>query len=168
MKTLSEDSAPAMPKPVAIKAADSAPRKAPIAYPVSFHAQIGNRIKRPLGDLFGLKNFGVNITTLEPGARSSLRHSHAQEDEFVYVLSGELTLITNDGERKLRASMAAGFPRGDGDGHHLVNNGTAPASYLEIGTRSSDDDVDYPDLDMKGVKRGGRYSFFRKNGDPYD
>jgi uncharacterized cupin superfamily protein len=137
-------------------------------YPAEHASGFEGRVKRAMTEKLGLTQFGVNITTLEPGARSSLRHSHAQEDEFVYVLSGELTLITNDGERKLRASMAAGFPRGDGDGHHLVNNGTAPASYLEIGTRSSDDDVDYPDLDMKGVKRGGRYSFFRKNGDPYD
>ncbi len=143
-------------------------RRGTVVYPAELAGGFEGRVKRAMTEKLGLSQFGVNITTLEPGARSALRHSHAREDEFVYILSGELTLITDEGEHQLRASMAAGFPCGEGNGHHLVNNGTAPATYLEIGTRSSDDDVDYPDHDLKGVKRGGRYSFFRRNGDPYD
>ncbi len=136
-------------------------------YPRAHAGGLEGRIKRALTEPLGLTQFGVNITTLEPGAKSALRHWHAQEDEFIYVLSGEITLVTNAGERILRPSMAAGFPRGEADGHQLINKGNAPATYLEIGTRASDDDVVYPDVDMKGEKRGGRYRFLHKNGDPY-
>lgn len=136
-------------------------------YPAEHADGFDRRLKRAMTERLGLTQFGVNITTLEPGARSALRHWHAQEDEFIYVLSGELTLITNAGEQLLRPSMAAGFPHGDRNGHCLVNNSGAPATYLEIGTRLKDDDVDYPDVDMKGEKRDGHYRFLHKNGEPF-
>jgi len=143
------------------------PERRGTAYPAEFAVGLEGRVKRVLTEPLGLTQFGVNITTLEPGARSSQRHWHAKEDEFIYVLSGEITLVTKDGETVLKPSMAAGFPCGDRNGHQLVNKSSAPATYLEIGTRSPDDDVTYPDIDMAGRKRDGRYTFTRKNGDPF-
>ena len=143
------------------------PARRSTIYPRPFSAGLQGRVKRVLTDALGLTQFGVNLTTLEPGARSALRHWHAKEDEFIYVLSGEITLVTKDGEKLLKPSMAAGFPCGDRNGHQLVNKGSEPATYLEIGTRSPDDDVTYPDIDMAGKKRDGHYTFTRKNGDPF-
>ncbi len=143
------------------------PERRGTVYPAEHASGFEGRAKRALTEALGLSQFGVNLTTLEPGAKSSQRHCHAQEDEFIYVLSGEITLVSNEGEQVLKPSMAAGFPRGDGNGHQLVNRGSMTATYLEIGTRSSEDDVDYPDIDMRGVKRDGRYRFVRRNGDPY-
>lgn len=145
----------------------SLPARRSTVYPAEHAEGFEGRIKRALTEQLGLTQFGINVTILEPGAKSSQRHWHAQEDEAIYVLSGQLTLVTNEGERVLRAGMAAGFPRGDGNGHQLVNKSDAPATYLEIGTRSPDDDVEYPDIDMLGEKRDGRYRFKRKSGDPY-
>ena len=142
------------------------PRVASI-YPAPFAAPLAGREKRALGDPLRLTQFGVNLVTLAPGAWSSQRHWHAKEDEFIYVLSGEITLVTKDGEQVLKPSMAVGFPCGDRNGHQLVNRGSAPATYLEIGTRSPDDDVTYPDIDMVGRKRDGRYAFTRKTGEPF-
>lgn len=135
-------------------------------YPARYAAALDGRVKRALTGALGLTQFGVNITTLEPGSVSSQRHWHAAEDEFIYVLDGVLTLVCNDGERVLIAGMCAGFPKGDANGHQLVNKGTLPATYLEVGTRSPEDDVEYPDIDMKGIKREGTYRFTRKNGEP--
>jgi len=137
------------------------------SYPAEYAGGLEGRIKRALTEALGLTQFGVNVTTLEPGAMSAQRHWHQKEDEFVYVLSGRITLVTNAGEQVLDPHMAAGFPSGDGDGHHLINRTDTPATYLEIGTRCNDDDVDYPDIDMRGRKRDGRYRFFRKNGEPF-
>ena len=125
------------------------------------------RIKRALTDALGLTQFGVNLTTLEPGAMSSHRHWHVKEDECVYVLDGELVLVTDEGECVLRQGMAAGFPAGEANGHHLVNRSAAPATYLEIGTRSKDEDATYSDIDMRGEKRDGTFRFFTKAGEPY-
>jgi len=144
-----------------------APRTTTV-YPEPFKAGFEGRLKRALTEKLGLSQFGVNLTTLQPGARSSHRHWHAIEDEFIYVLAGELTLCTMDGEATIRVSMAVGFPAGDKNGHCLINKGTEPATYLEIGTRSPVDDVDYPDIDMKAEKRDGKYRFLHKNGDPYE
>jgi uncharacterized cupin superfamily protein len=143
------------------------PQRRGTVYPAQFSGDVEGRIKRALTEPLGLTQFGVNLTVLEPGAKSSQRHWHALEDEFIYVLAGEITLVTNAGTEVLRAGMAAGFPKGDGDGHQLVNRGTAAATYLEVGTRSKDDDVVYPDIDMNGLKRGGTYRFFHRNGEPY-
>jgi uncharacterized cupin superfamily protein len=137
-------------------------------YPAPFAAGLEGRIKRPLTEALGLTQFGVNLTTLEPGAMSSLRHWHAKEDECVYLLEGELVLITDEGECVLKPGMAAGFPAGDANGHHLINRSTQPATYLEIGTRSQDEDATYPDVDLRAEKRDGRFRFLRKSGEPYE
>lgn len=137
-------------------------------YPAEFAAGFERRIKRPLTEALGLTQFGVNLTTLEPGAMSSLRHWHANEDECVYVLEGELVLITDEGECVLEPGMVAGFPAGEANGHHLINRSTKPATYLEIGTRSKDEDANYSDVDLRAEKRDGRYRFVRKSGEPYE
>jgi uncharacterized cupin superfamily protein len=135
-------------------------------YPAAFAAGFEGRIKRALGDAGGLTQFGVNLTTLEPGAMSAHRHWHAREDEFIYVLEGELTLITDAGEEVLGPGMAASFPAGEANGHQLINKGMSPATYLEIGTRSADEDADYPDIDLRLRKRDGKPVFLRKSGEP--
>jgi uncharacterized cupin superfamily protein len=137
-------------------------------YPAPFASGFEARVKRALTGPLGLTQFGVNLTTLEPGGMSSLRHWHANEDECVFMLEGELVLVTDDGERVLKSGMAAGFPAGEANGHHLVNRGAAPATYLEIGTRSKDEDATYSDVDMRGEKRDGQFRFFRKSGEPYE
>ena len=137
-------------------------------YPPEFLAGFDKRIKRALGDAGGLTQFGVNLTTLEPGAMSALRHWHAREDEFVFVLDGEVVLITDAGEELLGAGMAATFPAGEPNGHHLVNRSGAPATYLEVGTRAPDDEVVYPDVDLHYSKRDGARRFVRKSGEPYE
>jgi uncharacterized cupin superfamily protein len=123
-------------------------------YPTRFAAGFDKRLKRALGDAGGLTQFGVNLTTLEPGAMSALRHWHTHEDEFVFVLEGEV--------------MAATFPAGEPNGHQLVNRSAASATYLEVGTRSPVEDVVYPDVDLRFLKRDGRASFVRKSGEPYE
>ncbi|MFA5900809.1 MAG: cupin domain-containing protein [Hyphomicrobium sp.] len=137
-------------------------------YPAEFAAGFDKRIKRALGDAGGLTQFGVNLTTLEPGAVSALRHWHAREDEFVYVVDGELTLVTDTGEETLLPGMAATFPAGEANAHQLVNRSDAPATYLEVGTRTTDDEVHYSDVDLHYLKRDGRRSFVRKSGEPYE
>jgi uncharacterized cupin superfamily protein len=127
---------------------DSVSQRKGSSYPAPFHEKVGGRIKRALGDAGGLTDFGVNLTFLPPGAWSSQRHWHTDEDEFVYVLSGELTLVTDAGEATLRAGECAAFPKNAPDGHHLINKGSTPASYLEVGSRSNDDACHYPDIDL--------------------
>jgi uncharacterized cupin superfamily protein len=137
-------------------------------YPTRFAAGFDKRLKRALGDAGGLTQFGVNLTTLEPGAMSALRHWHTHEDEFVFVLEGEVMLVTDAGEELLGAGMAATFPAGEPNGHQLVNRSAASATYLEVGTRSPVEDVVYPDVDLRFLKRDGRASFVRKSGEPYE
>lgn len=132
--------------------------------PAQFHAAISPRVKKALGTAAGLTQFGVNLVTLGPGAASSQRHWHSSEDEFVYVLTGRLALVTNSGEQILGPGMAAGFPAGVEDGHHLINRGPAEATYLEIGSRAPDDDCSYADIDLHMEKRGGEVTFRRKDG----
>jgi len=136
-------------------------------YPAQLAKGFEGRIKRALGNAGGLTQFGVNLTTLEPGAMSAHRHWHAREDEFIYVLDGELTLITDAGEEVLRQGMAASFPAGEANGHQLVNKSARPATYLEVGTRSADEDAEYPDIDLRLEKRGGKVVFLHKSGEPY-
>ena len=150
-----------------IEDANALPGRRGTVYPLEFAEGFDGRFKRALTEALGLTQFGVNLTTLEPGAKSSQRHCHSEEDEFVYVLAGEIVLITDEGERVLKPGMAAGFPRGDGNAHQLVNRGGVAATYLEVGTRSANDDVSYPDIDMVGRKREGKYRFFHRNGEPY-
>src|SRR5262245_39063901 len=137
-------------------------------YPAPFGDKLAGREKRALGDAtLQLTQFGVNLVTLAPGAWSSQRHWHAHEDEFIYVLQGEVTLVTDAGRKTLTAGMAAGFPAGKADGHHLINQSGSPALYLEVGTRGKNEEAQYSDIDMMARKDGGRFVFMHKNGDPY-
>ncbi|MDP6573705.1 MAG: cupin domain-containing protein [Rhodospirillales bacterium] len=136
-------------------------------YPEPFAAECRARRKQALGDAAGLENFGVNLVRMAPGVWSSQRHWHSAQDEFVYILEGEVVLITDAGEQTLGPGMAAGFPAGSGDGHHLVNRSDADAVYLEVGDRRAGDDVDYPDIDMAARWLDGVREFVRKNGTPY-
>lgn len=117
-------------------------------YPEPFKSRMGDRIKRRLGEAFGLTQFGVNLVVLGPGGQSALRHWHSLEDEFLYVLEGELVLVTDAGEQLIRAGDCAGYKAGKPDGHHLINRGTAPARYLEVGSRVARDVAFYPDDDL--------------------
>ena len=154
-------------KPQAVIAAEAPPRERSSNYPEPFAARMDGRIKRPLGDLFGLTNFGVNLTTLRPGAVSSLRHAHSRQDELVYILEGEPTLVTNEGETQLRPGMAAGFKAGSLDAHHLVNRTDRDVVYLEIGDRAARDTVVYPDDDIRAAFADDRWRFVHKDGRPY-
>ena len=153
--------------PIALRATDAAPRARPSNYPPMLAARLAGREKRVLGDLFGLTNFGVNLTHLPPGAMSAFRHAHALQDEFVYVLEGTPTLVTDAGETPLAPGMCAGFPAGSGDGHHLVNRSDADVLYLEVGDRQPGEAVDYPDDDLVGRTVDGSWRYFHKDGQPY-
>ncbi len=117
-------------------------------YPEPFRSRMGDRAKRKLGEACGLTRFGVNLVTLGPGGQSALRHWHTLEDEFVYVLAGEVVLVTEAGEQVLGPGMCAGYPAGRHDAHHFVNRSAAPAVYLEIGNRIEGDNAFYPDDDL--------------------
>ena len=136
-------------------------------YPPEYAEQCRDRTWRELGNAVGLSQFGVNLTTLPPGAWSAHRHWHMQEDEFVYILDGEAVLVTDDGEHTLSAGMAAGFPAGKRNGHHLVNKSHRPVVFLEVGTRALNDDGEYPDIDMKFETRSGQFKTMRKNGNSF-
>lgn len=136
-------------------------------YPAQFAEKCAKREKKMLGDLFDLTQFGVNLTTLPPGQWSALRHWHQQEDEFIYVVSGELILIDDDGEHTLAAGMCAGFPAGVQNGHHVVNNSDQPASFIEVGTRSVTEHAEYPDVDLIADKDENGFNFSNRKGEPY-
>ena len=154
-------------RPVAIRAAEAPPRARASGYPPDLAAKVAGREKRPLGDRFGLKNFGVNLTRLAPGAASSLRHAHEKQDEFVYVLEGEPTLVTDAGATPLAPGMCAGFPAGTGNAHHLVNRTERDVLYLEIGDRSPGDSASYPDDDLlAALGIDGKWRYTRKDGTP--
>jgi len=135
------------------------------SYPREFASVISGREKQKLGDEVGLTQFGVNITRIRAGSASALRHWHEHEDEFIYVIEGELVLHENDGETVLRAGDAAGFRAGSGNAHCLINRTTRDALYLEVGTRAESERVHYPDVDfmMERDETGRRY--FRKSGE---
>lgn len=153
-------------KPAAIDAHD-VPARTGTIYPPPYAAALAGRAKRPLGDAFGLSQFGVNLTQLAPGAASSERHWHEREDEFIYVVSGEVTLIDDDGEHPLTSGMCAGFRAGAANAHKLVNRSATTAVVLEVGARSEGDRVHYPEADMAAVKGNGRYRITRKDGTAY-
>jgi uncharacterized cupin superfamily protein len=136
-------------------------------YPDPFHKSAKDRAKRALGDAAGLTQFGVNLVTLPPGAWSSQRHWHSDEDEFVYVLEGELTLVTEAGEEPVKPGMAAGFPKNAPNGHHFINRGATPAVYLEVGTRSDADACSYPDIDLALRLEDGKPVWLHKDGRRY-
>ncbi len=153
---------------VAVSALDSALPTKPTVYPEPFASRVAGREKRTLGDLFGLTNFGVNITRLVPGAVSALRHAHARQDEFIYVLEGTPTLITDAGETELSPGMCAGFKAGTGDAYHLINRTDTDVVILEVGDRSTGDSAEYPDDDIQAVlDTNGKWKFTHKNGAPY-
>lgn len=158
---------PDEPLPIAVVAEETPPRTRPSNYPEPFVSRMAGREKRPLGDLFGLTNFGVNLTRLAPKAASALRHAHSRQDEFIYILRGSPTLYTDEGPTRLDPGMCAGFKAGTGDGHHLVNETTEDVVYLEIGDRTPGDEASYPDDDLKARLRDGKWIFTRKNGSPY-
>ena len=136
-------------------------------YPAQFKPGVAGRSKRILGDALGLKNFGVNLTTVKAGSASALRHWHTREDEFIYIVSGELALVTDAGEQLLTAGMAAGFPAGKADGHCLVNRTDCDAVYLEVGDRKAEDEARYPDVDLDRRNTPAGRTFCRKDGTPY-
>jgi uncharacterized cupin superfamily protein len=155
--------------PVAIFASEAAERARKSVYPEQFASRVGGRIKRPLGDLFGLTVFGVNLTTLKPGAMSALRHAHTKQDEFIYILEGHPVLVTDEGETQLKPGMCAGFKAGTGNAHHLINRGQKDVIYLEVGDRTPGDGASYPDDDLITVKSedGKSRVFIHKDGTPY-
>lgn len=153
--------------PIAVRAAEVPARARKSVYPEPFASRMQGREKRVLGDLFGLQNFGVNLTRIEPGGCSALRHAHALQDEFIYVLEGHPTLLTNAGATLLAPGMCAGFRAGTGDAHQLVNQSDHAAVYLEIGDRSAGDQVSYPDDDLRAESINGAWVFLHKDGSPY-
>jgi uncharacterized cupin superfamily protein len=136
-------------------------------YPEPFKSRMGDRIKRRLGEACGLTKFGVNLVSLPAGGQSALRHWHTLEDEFVYVLSGEVTLITDAGEQTLGPDMCAGYPAGKRDAHHFINRGGEPAIYLEIGSRIPGDSSFYPDDDLMWCDDGAGEYGAHKDGRRY-
>jgi uncharacterized cupin superfamily protein len=146
---------------------ESLPIDTRTGYPPPFDRVVYGRERKRLGIAAGLDQFGVNLTTLRPGAASALRHWHEKEDEFVYVLEGEIVLIEDGGETVLRPGDAAGFKANSGNGHHLMNRTTSDAVYLEIGTRSKVERVEYPDVDLRVVRDDKGFRYTHKNGDPY-
>jgi uncharacterized cupin superfamily protein len=155
------------PAPLALVAKDMPPRTKPSNYPEPFFSRMARREKRPLGDTFGLKNFGVNLTRLAPGGESALLHRHSKQDEMVYILEGEPTLVTDQGEVQLRPGMCAGFPAG-GIAHQLVNRTDKDVLYLEIGDRTPGDEGSYPNDDIKAaLGPDGKWLFTHKDGRAY-
>jgi uncharacterized cupin superfamily protein len=152
--------------PIAIVAAETAPRTKASNYPEPFFSRILKRVKRPLGDFFGLKNFGVNLTRLAPGGESALLHRHSKQDEFVYILEGTPTLVTDRGEVLLSPGMCAGF-HAAGLAHQLVNRTTRDVLYLEIGDRTPGDEGTYPADDIQAKLGSDGWAFTHKDGTPY-
>ena len=155
------------PNPIALPAASLPARSKPSNYPEPFFSRMLKREKRPLGDHFGIRNFGVNLTRLSPGGESALLHRHSKQDEFVYILEGEPTPVTDREEVALSPGMCAGFPA-QGIAHQLVNRTERDVVYLEIGDRTPGDEGSYPRDDLKAVLGlDGKWIFTRKDGAPY-
>lgn len=153
--------------PIAIDATQAPRRTTPSNYPEPFASRMTDRIKQPLGNLFGLTNFGVNLTRLKAGGISALRHAHTRQDEFIYVLEGRPTLVTDEGKTRLSPGMCAGFKAGTGNGHHLINETGEDAVYLEIGDRTAGDEASYPDDDLRAAMVEGKWIFTHKDGRGY-
>ena len=158
---------PKVAKPVALLASEAPALTKPSNYPEPFASRMQGRVKQPLGDLFGLTNFGVNLTRLAPKAVSALRHSHTKQDEFIYILQGNPVLHTNEGRTQLSPGMCAGFKAGTGNGHRLVNESTEDVVYLEAGERTPGDEGSYPDDDLKALMVEGSWQYTHKDGTPY-
>jgi len=153
--------------PIAIFAYEAPKRVRLSTYPEPFASRMAGRQKHPLGDLFGLTNFGVNLTRLQPNGISALRHTHSKQDEFVYILQGYPTLHSDEGMTRLSPGMCAGFKAGTRNAHRLINETLEEVIYLEIGDRTSGDEGTYPDDDLKVRLVEGKWQYFHKNGTPY-
>ncbi len=153
--------------PVAIAADQAPPRATHSILPEPFASRMQGRTRHPLGELFGLTNFGVNLTRLLPGGVSALRHTHSRQDEFIYILQGRPVLVSNAGETQLAPGMCAGFKAGNGDAHQLLNRTGEEVLYLEVGDRSPGDTVLYPDEDLRGILVDGQWRFTHRDGTPY-
>jgi uncharacterized cupin superfamily protein len=153
--------------PAVVRATDVPVREKASVYPEPFASRMAGRSKRPLGAWFGLENFGVNLTTLQPGSVSALRHAHTRQDEFLYVLTGRIRLECGSGIWELEPGMCAGFPAGTGDAHRVINLSQEEATYLEIGDRTPGDEASYPDDDLVARSIEGNWIFFHRNGQPY-
>ncbi|CAH1385260.1 cupin domain-containing protein [Candidatus Nitrotoga sp. M5] len=158
---------PNNPKTVAILATEVPVRRKPSVYPEPFASQMVGREKRQLGEFFGLNNLGVNLTSLDPNAKSALRHTHSKQDEFVYILQGHPTLHTDEGRTRLKPGMCAGFKAGTGNGHCLINETNKAVLYLEVGDRTPGDEGTYPDDDLGAILIEGAWQFVHKDGTPY-
>jgi len=146
---------------------EQAPTRHGAGYPPPHDQPCRERKRWKLGDAAGLTQFGVNLLRLPAGTWSSQRHWHLTEDEFVYVLEGEVVLVTDQGEETLRPGDCAGFKAGVTDGHHIQNRGSREAVLLEVGTRNPEGDgVEYPDIDLKLPLHSGR-AWQHKDGKPY-
>ncbi len=157
-----------MPLKLPALTASEVPARSASGYPEPFRSRVLPREKRALGDALGITKLGVNLTTLPPGKESSMRHHHTLEDELVYVLEGEVVLITDEGEQLLGPGDCAGFPAGNQNGHQLVNRSALPARYLEMSNRDPKDTAAYPDEDLVLERLGdGRFQYSRKDGTPY-
>ena len=154
-------------RPVAVAAVHVPIRTRPSAYPEPFASRMAGREKRQLGDLFGLTNFGVNLTRLAPKGISALRHAHTKQDEFIYVLQGHPTLHTEEGRTRLSPGMCAGFKAATGNAHCLINETNEDVVYLEIGDRTPGDEGSYPDDDLKALFVEGKRKYVHKDGTPY-
>ena len=146
---------------------DRLPLDTRTGYPPPLDRVVVGRERKRLGNAVGLNQFGVNLTTLKPGAASALRHWHEREDELVFILRGEVTLIEDGGETVLKAGDAAGFKANTPNGHHLVNKSSSDAVFLEVGTRSKIERAEYPDVDLIMQRDEGGARFIHKNGEPY-
>ncbi|HXP65104.1 MAG TPA: cupin domain-containing protein [Steroidobacteraceae bacterium] len=144
---------------------NSVPARRGTGYPAPFDQPCIDRVRQPIARSQGITRFGVNLTVIPPGGWTSQRHWHSHEDEFVWILEGELTLISNDGEETLRAGDCVAFIAGDPDGHHLVNRSAHPAKLLEIGNADTQDRCVYPDIDLL-IEAGGP-GFTHRDGSPY-
>jgi len=151
----------------AVQADQVAPRVQRSLYPPEFAVRVAGREKRVLGDLFALTNFGVNLTRLAPGASSALLHKHAKQDEFIYILEGNPTLQTEEGEQVLQAGMCAGFKAGVSSAHCLINRTEDDVVFLEVGDRSVGDSVEYPNDDLQAHFEHATWRFTHKDGQAY-
>ncbi len=152
-------------KPVAISAI---PAQSGSSYPEPFRSRMGEGRWQPLGDLFGLTQFGMNLEVLEPGAQSALRHWHTLADELVYLLEGELVLITNEGEFTMTAGMCIGFKAGENNAHHLINRSDKAARMMVVGSRIPGDTAFYPDDDIAWFRTESKRLAVHKDGRPYE
>lgn len=150
---------------IAVRALDLPSRRGS-GYPAPHDVPCRERVRRSLGDVFGLSQFGVNLLELAPGAWSSQRHWHERQDELVYVLEGDATVVTDEGETMLSAGMVAGFRAGSGNGHHIVNRSNAVVRLLEVGTRTAEETAHYSDIDMMYREDADAKGYFTKDGRP--